>query len=205
MAELLRRPPEPARSGSPKFVVRGLALVGAVLALAGCGGTHTTSTPPSAGPGTAPPQVIRLRITLSSPAFTPGGQIPSTYTCTGKDISPPLRWTGVPAGTRELTLRMIDLDAPGGQFVHWMLADISPTTHSIAPGDPVPAGAVAGRNDFGNVGYGGPCPPPGSSHRYVITLAALRAPSGLQPGFSLGALWALRAFAVGELTGNYRR
>jgi Raf kinase inhibitor-like YbhB/YbcL family protein len=173
--------------------VKRLARVATALALAGCGATHATTT-------TNAPAAI----TLSSPAFAAGGTIPKQFACP-RNTSPPLRWTGVPAGTRELTLRMIDVDAPGGQFVHWMLAGISPTTRSIAPGDAIPAGAVAGRNDFGNVGYGGPCPPPGNTHRYVITLAALRAPSGLQPGFSLGALRSLRVFAAGELTGSYRR
>jgi Raf kinase inhibitor-like YbhB/YbcL family protein len=100
---------------------------------------------------------------------------------------------------------MIDIDAPGGTFLHWGLAGIPPRTTSIAAGAAVPTGAVAARNDFAKVGYGGPCPPAGSPHRYVITLLALPARSGLRPGFSLGALRSLRALARGELMGTYRR
>lgn len=143
-------------------------------------------------------------IKLSSPAFAAGGMIPKRYACP-HNVSPPLRWSRVPSGTRELALEMIDVNAPGGAFVHWALAGISPGTRAIAPGDAIPAGAVAARNSFGHVGYGGPCPPPGKPHRYVITLLALPAASDLMPGFSIGALSASRATARGELLGLYGR
>ena len=171
-------------------------LVGAAMALAGCGASHATKTPT-----TKPPPG---RIKLSSPAFADGGTIPKRYACP-RNVSPPLRWSGVPAGTRELALEMIDVDAPGGAFVHWAVAGIPPRTTGIAPGGAVPAGAVVGRNDFGKIGYGGPCPPAGNAHRYVLTLLALPARSALRPGFSLGALRSLRALSRGELTGAYRR
>ena len=176
--------------------MRRAALLGAAIAVAGCGSKHaaTTATTP------APPATIKL----SSPAFTGGGAIPKRYACP-RNVSLPLRWSGVPADTRELALEMIDVDAPGGSFLHWALAGVPSQTTSIAAGDPVPAGAVAARNDFGNVGYGGPCPPAGKPHRYVIRLLALAARSGLKPGFSLGALQSLRVLASGELTGIYRR
>src|SRR5437588_779263 len=87
-----------------------------------------------------------------------GGTIPSVYTCSGRDISAPLRWSGVPSGSRELALELIDLDAPGGPFLHWAVAQIPPTVRSLAAGESVPPGAVAGSNSFGRVGYGGPCP-----------------------------------------------
>ena len=175
--------------------MRRVALLGAALAVAGCGAKHATTTT-----ATTPATTIKL----SSLAFAAGGTIPKAYACP-RNISPPLRWTGVPAGSRELALEMVDIDAPGGPFVHWALATISPASTSLAAGEAIPAGAVAARNDFGNVGYGGPCPPPGKAHRYVITLLALRAPSGLRPGFSAGALPSSRAIARGELTGTYRR
>jgi Raf kinase inhibitor-like YbhB/YbcL family protein len=174
-----------------------------VAALAGCGGSGSHHPPPAAT-GTQT-RASKPAIKLSSPAFAPAGRIPRAYTCNGHDISPPLRWTGVPAGTRELALEMIDIDAPGGRFVHWALARIPPRTTGLIADDPVPAGAVAARNDFGRVGYGGPCPPAGKPHRYVITVLALRAPSGLRPGFSAGALATSRALARGQLTGTYGR
>lgn len=177
--------------------MRRLALAGAALALAGCGGSHASSTNTTT-PG--PPSTIKL----SSPALGPGATIPRRYACP-RNVSLPLRWTGVPSGTRELALEMIDVDAPGGGFLHWALAGLAPQTMSIAAGDAVPAGAVAAHNDFGNVGYGGPCPPAGKPHRYLITLLALPARSGLRPGFSLDALRSLRVLARGELTGLYRR
>jgi Raf kinase inhibitor-like YbhB/YbcL family protein len=147
---------------------------------------------------------VRATIKLSSPAFASGAAIPKRYACP-HNLSLPLRWSGVPAGTRELALEMIDVNAPGGAFVHWALAGISPSAHAIATGDAVPLRAVAARNSFGHVGYGGPCPPPGKPHRYVITLLALRTRSGLRPGFSIGALSPSRATARGELTGLYGR
>lgn len=182
--------------------MRRVALLGAAVAIAGCGasGSHA----PPAPTGTTHLQVFKLAIHLSSPAFVDGGTIPKQYACP-RNISPPLRWSGVPAGTREFALEMIDPDAPGGSFVHWALAKIPAATTSLAAGEAIPPGAVAGRNGFGSIGYGGPCPPPGQRHRYVITLLALRAPSGLRPGFSAGALQSSRALARGEVTSIYGR
>jgi Raf kinase inhibitor-like YbhB/YbcL family protein len=174
--------------------VKRAVLLGAAVAVAGCGAKHATT---SAASTTA-------TIKLASPAFSAGGTIPSQYTCP-RNISPPLHWTGAPAGTRELALEMIDIDAPGGPFVHWAVAKIPASTKSLAAGEDVPPGAIGGRNSFGKVGYGGPCPPAGKPHRYVITLLALPAPSGLKPGFSLGALRTSRVLARGELTGTYGR
>jgi Raf kinase inhibitor-like YbhB/YbcL family protein len=157
---------------------------------------------------TAPIRVGRAptSIKLSSSAFTSRGTIPTQFTCSGRDISPPLRWSGVPGGARELALELIDLDAPGGPFVHWSLARISPSVTSLSAGEATPPGAVAGRNSFGKIGYGGPCPPSGAEpHRYVFVLLALRSPSGLSLGFGAGALPASLALAVGELQAFFSR
>jgi Raf kinase inhibitor-like YbhB/YbcL family protein len=178
--------------------VKRAALLGAAVAVAGCGAKHATTT------ATSPATTAAATIKLSSPAFAAGGTIPRQYACP-RNVSPPLRWSGLPAGTRELALQMVDIDAPGGAFVHWALAGIPPAIDKLAAGESVPPGAVAGANSFGNLGYGGPCPPAGKPHRYVITLLALPAPSGLRPGFSSGALPTSRALARGELTGLYRR
>jgi Raf kinase inhibitor-like YbhB/YbcL family protein len=177
----------------------GLALLGAALALAGCGGSNarTATTPITAR--TAP-----VTIKLSSPAFRAGGTIPTRYACPG-NTSPPLRWSGIPAGTRELALEMIDIDAPGGPFVHWALARIAPTSVGLRAGESAPPGALVGRNSAGAIGYYGPCPPPGKAHRYVITLLALKEASGLKPAFAAGALPTSRALAIAQLTGTYAR
>lgn len=182
--------------------MRRVALLAAGLALASCGTKQAVTTATTTR--TAAVHAVPATIRLSSPAFASGATIPKRYTCP-HNVSPPLRWSGVPAGTRELALEMIDVNAPGGGFVHWALAGISPTARAIATGDAVPAGAVAARNSFGRVGYGGPCPPPGKPHRYVITLLALRTASDLRPGFSIGALSPSRATARGDLAALYGR
>ncbi len=112
-------------------------------------------------------------MTVRSSAFAPGGRIPSLYTCDGRDVSPPLKWSGVPDGTTQLTLTMIDHDAPGGDFIHWQLSGVSPGASGLGAGQP-PAVGVAGTNSFGTTGYRGPCPPKGQPpHHYVITVTAL--------------------------------
>jgi Raf kinase inhibitor-like YbhB/YbcL family protein len=196
--------------------VKGIAsAAGALLLLAACGGSATK--PPAAsstsqpGPTRSVTTPIRVgpaptSIKLSSPAFTSGGTIPTEFTCSGRDISPPLRWSGVPSGAPEIALELIDLDAPGGPFVHWALARISSSLTSLAAGESTPPGAVAGRNSFGGIGYRGPCPPPlGKPHRYVFVLLALRSPSRLSQGFAANGLTASRALALGEFQATYGR
>jgi Raf kinase inhibitor-like YbhB/YbcL family protein len=173
------------------------------LALGGCGTSATTATAPATatGPGTVTtPATIRI----SSPAFATGGRIPARYTCQGADISPPLRWTAVPSTAKELALEMIDLDAPGGTFTHWVLAGIPSATRAMAAGR-VPRGAVSGANGFGKIGYGGPCPPAGKPHHYVIDLMALPKRLKLSPGFASGVLAGQRPVGAGVLRGTYSR
>jgi len=196
---------------------RVAAIAGALLLLAGCGGSSSkpssTSSASSSQPSPARTVTTPIRvgsapasITLSSPAFAAGGTIPSVYTCSGRDISPPLRWSGVPSGTRELALELIDADAPGGPFLHWALAHIPPRVRGLAAGESVPPGTVAGSNSFGKIGYGGPCPTPGAkAHRYVFVLLALRSLSGLSRGFGAGALPVARALAIGRLQATFGR
>jgi Raf kinase inhibitor-like YbhB/YbcL family protein len=126
-------------------------------------------------------------IALSSPAFGDGQSIPVKYTCSGENVSPPLQWSNVPAGTKSLTLTVNDPDAPGGHFTHWQVTEIPPTTTGVAEGGHV---GVEGENGFGNKGWGGPCPPSGE-HRYVFTLVAHDA--------------AGREVGRGTLTGRYRK
>jgi Raf kinase inhibitor-like YbhB/YbcL family protein len=115
---------------------------------------------------------LAVAFALSSPAFVAGGQIPVRYTCDGANVSPPLRWTAPPRGTRSLGLTVVDPDAPGGHFVHWVASAIPATSRGLAVGARPPA---EGSNGAGGVGWTGPCPPAGPAHHYVFTLTALGA------------------------------
>jgi len=117
---------------------------------------------------------------LRSSAFSHQGEIPREYTCDGENSSPPLAWSGIPAGTKSLALIVDDPDAPDPKapklvYVHWVLYNIPPDAAGLAAAvqpDQLPAGTRAGRNDWGRTGYGGPCPPIGR-HRYFHKLYAL--------------------------------
>jgi Raf kinase inhibitor-like YbhB/YbcL family protein len=116
--------------------------------------------------------------TLTSSSFEAGGSIPRRYTCDGEDVSPALAWDGVPDDATALVLIVDDPDARG--FVHWIVLDLTASASgSIPVGYASGADAAQqGTNDFGRVGWGGPCPPSGA-HRYVFTATALDAPLGL--------------------------
>jgi hypothetical protein len=118
-----------------------------------------------------------------------------------------LSWTGVPAGTASFALRVQDIDTPT-QFVHWLVYDIPPSTTSLAAGE-VPSGAKQATNSFNKVGYGGPCPPAGSRHRYVFTLLALGTELTVSDSVSPSDLWTTlehsQVLGTGELTGTYKR
>jgi Raf kinase inhibitor-like YbhB/YbcL family protein len=190
---------------------RGGAVVLAALAAlvaTGCGGAAkptTTSSPASAPPTAAPPAGSRGSIVLTS-GFVPGARIPPVYTCHGKDVSPPLRASDLPAATKEVVVIMRDPDAPGGNFIHWAIAHLEPARQSLGlPTGVKPLGAVVGRNSFGSLGYRGPCPPAGPAHHYEITVYALGQPSGLKRGFSAGEVTGLPILAQATLTGTYGR
>ena len=151
------------------------------------------------------------KMRLSSAAFQEGGAIPLEHTCDGSDTSPPLSWGPVPEGTRSIALVSDDPDAPGGTWVHWVAYAILPDATGLPAGLPatetLPTGARHGKNDFGRIGYGGPCPPSGT-HRYFFKLYALDTEVDLAPGATKQEL--LRAMsghtlAVGRLMGTYGR
>jgi Raf kinase inhibitor-like YbhB/YbcL family protein len=149
---------------------------------------------------------------LQSTAFLPGGEIPAKYTCDGQDISPPFRWADPPAGTKGLALIGDDPDAPGGTWVHWVLYGIPATVRGLPEGVPARETIAAigrhGVNDFRKVGYGGPCPPRGSAHRYYFRLYALDVDLTLSPRNSEAALLkAIEGHVLGqaELMGRYQR
>ncbi len=144
-------------------------------------------------------------LTLTSQTFREGDEIPRKFTCDGDDVSPSLRWTDPPDGTRSFALIMDDPDAPRGTFTHWVLYDV--------PGDAreLGEGAKAGislNNDFGRRGYGGPCPPPGKAHRYFFTLYALDVPSlALRSSRrkDLDSILKQHALATARIMGRYAR
>ena len=121
-----------------------------------------------------------MTLTLSSPAFTHNGDVPSRHTCEGEDLSPQLVWSGVPAQAKSLVLIVDDPDAPDPKapkmtWVHWVLYDL-PLSQGGLPEDArsLPAGTRQGKNDWKRTGWGGPCPPVGR-HRYFFKLYALDA------------------------------
>jgi Raf kinase inhibitor-like YbhB/YbcL family protein len=153
-----------------------------------------------------------MALSVSSSVFEEGDMIPARYTCRGEDVSPPVAWSGVPAGTRSLVLIMDDPDAPVGVFSHWVIFNIAADSPGLPEAVPaqaqLPGGALQGRNDFGRVGYGGPCPPPGRPHRYQFTVYALDSSLELEAGASKGqVLGAVQGhiLAQGRLSGRYQR
>jgi Raf kinase inhibitor-like YbhB/YbcL family protein len=149
---------------------------------------------------------------IHSTAFTAGGEIPPEYTCDGVDHSPPLAWEPPPSGTRSLALVVEDPDATKGTFVHWVLFNLPIERRSLDAGIPTDAelfqGAVQGKNDYGRIGYGGPCPPAGPAHRFSFRLYALDQPLHVSAGASRAEVdAAMQGHVVGEteLMGRYGR
>ena len=105
------------------------------------------------------------------------------HSCNGADLSPSLEWSGEPGDVRSFALVVEDPDAPSGTFCHWLAYDLPPDVHNLAQGLKPSSVGVSGTNDFGRPGYGGPCPPKGSAHRYYFRLYALDVHTlGLGPG-----------------------
>jgi Raf kinase inhibitor-like YbhB/YbcL family protein len=129
-------------------------------------------------------------IVVTSSAFVEGDTVPVELTCNGDNVSPPLQWSGVPAGTDSLTLALADPDAPSGTFIHWRVTGIDPTATGVEQGQ-VPAGGTEEENSAGQTAYVGPCPPPGPAHRYIFTVEALAADG--------------EVLASGSLTGAFGR
>jgi len=147
---------------------------------------------------------------LKSSSFTEGANIPPKYTCDAEDLSPQLRWDNAPAGTRTFALIVDDPDAPVGTWVHWVIYDLTAEIKELPEGvvktDTVERGAKQGINDFRRVGYYGPCPPPGSPHRYFFKLYALDTGTNLKPRASKQQLLdAIKGHILGEaqLMGRY--
>ena len=151
-------------------------------------------------------------ISISTEAFKAGETIPAEYTCEGKNISPALLWSSIPAGAKTIALIMDDPDAPRGTFVHWVLYNIPAIAQKLSKGVPrneiLADGSRQGMTDFGRAGYGGPCPPPGKPHRYYFKIYALDTQLNLSSGATKGDVEkAMKGhiLAQGELMGKYGR
>jgi Raf kinase inhibitor-like YbhB/YbcL family protein len=199
-----------------------LVLAGAIVAVTGCGGASaspivgpatlpTTTAVATAGTPTAPlPEASTMTtgpLTLTSEAFKNGGSIPAEYSCQGADHSPALAWSGVPDGTGALVLVVDDPDA--NDFTHWIVVDLAPSETGLQKGiAPASDPPEQGRNDFGRVGWGGPCPPSGT-HHYRFTLTAVAKPLQLDAHPSRSAvdtgLSGATVLGTAVLTGLYRR
>lgn len=150
-------------------------------------------------------------ITVKSPEFGYGDFIPVKYTCDGEDVSPPLEWTNVPEGTKSFVLICDDPDAPLGIWDHWILFNIPPDVRKLEAGikplEKLENGAVHGKNSWGKLGYGGPCPPSGT-HRYFFKLYALDTTLDLKPGATKKEVLKKmegHIIGYGELMGKYKR
>jgi Raf kinase inhibitor-like YbhB/YbcL family protein len=143
---------------------------------------------------------------LRSDAFEDGQPIPVRHTCEGEDLSPSLAWTELPEGTRSLALVVDDPDAPGGTFTHWLAWGIDPAAGGLGEGEAAPR---EGRNDFGERGYRGPCPPPGhGAHHYSFRLTALDADLDVAVDAAKQELERAldgHVVAVAQLVGTYER
>lgn len=149
---------------------------------------------------------------LNSDAFPSQGYIPTRYTCSGENISPPLFWDDVPEGTESFVLICEDPDAPVGVWDHWVIYNIPAEKRKLKENIPKTAvlkeGMLQGINDFGYLGYGGPCPPPGKPHRYIFKLFALDIKLSLSSGATKEAVVKSikgHILAQAELMGLYGR
>lgn len=186
-----------------------------------CGTTAQTGAPDPAAPLPAEHGAIPLmdqtgaptRITVTSTDFVNGEALPlrhafNQFGCVGDNVMPALAWQGAPEGTQSYALIVHDPDAPTGVgFFHRVLINIPADVAALGPD--TPAGARDLHTDYGQAGYGGPCPPPGPAHRYVFSVYALDVPALDLPASATGALtrFMLRshALAAGHLVGTFAR
>ncbi|MEH2309071.1 YbhB/YbcL family Raf kinase inhibitor-like protein [Nostoc sp.] len=191
------------------FLLQSFSIIGLVeLSAIACSSVDNKNTKIASTPSSKL-TTERKSMKLES-VFESNSQIPAKYTCDGADISPTLSWDEPPKETQSLALIVDDPDAPRYTFVHWVLYDIPPTVRQlpehITATKTLPSAGVQGKNDFGKLGYGGPCPP-SSTHRYFFKLYALDKNLGLPPGATKEQiLQAMKGhiLATAELIGRYQ-
>ncbi|CAD7775828.1 Phosphatidylethanolamine-binding protein [Candidatus Methanoperedenaceae archaeon GB50] len=187
------------------MVLKCVAVVVFLLVSCGCVGMESDHARDREGD-------MMNEISVSSDAFEDDGMIPAEYTCDGENVSPQISWTGIPAGSKSIVLIVDDPDAPGGTFTHWVVYNIPPDVVELPRGverqGALPSGCVRGVTDFGSIGYGGPCPPPGKPHRYHFKVYALDEKLSLGGGSTKDEVEAAmegHVLAMGELVGRYGR
>ena len=190
---------------------RHLITLAAALLVASCGSSGKKEQTPTIQKEAVMTTDSSSTLVLTSSAFKEGEAIPKQYGCKGADISPPLEWSNIPKGTKSLALIVDDPDAPMGTWVHWVIFNIPATAtglqEKIPTKDSLPDGALQGKNDFRNFGYGGPCPP-GGMHRYFFKLYALDATLQLKAGCTKAELLKTMAGHIlgeAQLMGRYSR
>lgn len=207
-------------------VARQVPLAGTVIAMAatlaiGVAAARAADTTPAKSEAPAAKKSKASKLALVSPDIGQGktlseDQVFNSFGCKGKNISPELHWSGVPDGTKSFALMVHDPDAPTGSgFWHWIVYNIPADVDHLPSeaGDPkkpgLPKGAVQGRTDFGTVGYGGPCPPPGKPHHYHFRLFALKVPKLEVPADATAAMIGFNVnankLAEADLVGLYGR
>jgi Raf kinase inhibitor-like YbhB/YbcL family protein len=202
----------------PLHVLVPVAIAAVVLVAMGC---HSNPGRGASGAGVVTYELPQARapddITVRSDAFSSGQPIPDRFADYGGKTSPPLGWSGAPAGTKSIAVLAEDPDAPGPNtpYVHWVLYNLPPQRAELPEGvanrprlDEL-GGALQGKNDHGTVGYFGPRPPPGhGTHHYHFQVFALDRVLELQPGATRDQLRAAmngRVLGKGRLVGTYVR
>ena len=186
-----------------------MKVVSILIAVAACGQHEDAG-----GKGPDVPEFPGVpAMTVTSSAFADHAAIPIDHTCEGADVAPPLAWSGAPAATKAYAIIVDDPDAPDPNapkrtWVHWIVVGLAPTVTSLAGGTTqhLPDGASNGKNDFGKLAWGGPCPPIGR-HRYIFKVYALDAPVGALGATKAELLAAMKdhVLARGELVGTYQK
>jgi Raf kinase inhibitor-like YbhB/YbcL family protein len=186
-----------------RSLARLICLPVLVAAICACQGSE---------PGPQPSEGAASDLQITSSVFENEGTIPGPYTCDGDDVSPPLSWSGQPVSTKSLALIYEDIDAPAGIWVHWVLFNIPAPTRSLpeaVPAEDTVAGVgVQGSNSWHRLGFGGPCPPEGSEHRYYFRLYALDTILNLEAGATKADIeraMSGHVLATGQLMGKYSR
>ena len=176
------------------------------LAAIACGGGEPEFDAANFDPFTSVPVELDVR----SPGFSQDGTIPVRYTCDGDNDVPVISWQRPPSGTQAIAVIVDDPDAPGGIFSHWVVFNLTPDSTSlrgaITRGDS--GGPIEGVNGFGEIGYGGPCPPRGETHEYRFSVFALIAPLALDEGATASdVLTGMRGSVIGHgvLSATYSR
>jgi hypothetical protein len=188
-----------------------LAVFIIVVVLAGGCTSSAPSSPVSPVLSPASSTAPHDAFTIRAASLTPGSALPDVYTCKGASESPEITWDGVPAGTKSLALILDDPDAPDGRFTHWLVFNIPPDSRGLTRAQPnakvLVNGAQQGETSAGSRGYYPPCPPIGTSHRYVFRLYAVDMDI-TQPTADRDTIdWALtgHTIAMTEFTTTFKR